>query len=208
VKRLIASALLLSTLAACSGGSSAAVLVMAEALAPAVTLDTMAMVPGTFIHGEGIGDGGGDTCGSILVLDGYRTDQRVVFRIQDQNGLCFQADIYEVVFDDVVWKGERGRLILGNNGDPRTFTNGFAFFTPDSTGFGAFLDDLTVAQWMDDPADTWLFLSLPLSRFEFAGNPDDMNSVFRVSAQIERPGTGVIDFTDPVNVDFVDPDAP
>jgi hypothetical protein len=205
VKRLIATALLLSILAACSGGSSGAALVMAEALAPTVTLDTMEMVPGTFIHGEGVGVGGGDTCGAILEFDGYRTEQRVVFRIHDQNGFCFPTDIYEVAFDDVVWKGERGRMILGNNGDPRTFTNGFAFFIPESTGFGVFVDDLTVAQWMDDPADTWLFLSLPLNRFEFARSDEDMNSVFRVSAQIERVGEGVIDYTEPVNVDLVEP---
>ena len=180
VKRLIASALLLSTFTACSSGSSGSTLVMVEVLAPTVTLATMEMVPGTAIHGEGVGAGGGDTCGSILAFDGYRTEQRVVFRIHDQNGFCFQTDIYEVAFDDVVWNGERGRMILGNNGDPRTFTNGFAFFIPE----------------------------LPLNRFEFAVSDEDMNSVFRVSAQIERVGTGVIDFTDPVNVDLVDPAVP
>lgn len=124
VERLIATTFLLFTIASCKGSSSGATLVMADALAPAVTLATMGMVPGTLIHGEGVGTGGGDTCGSILRFDG------------------------------------------------------------------------------------WLFLSLPLSRFEFARSEEDMNSVFRVSAQIERLGTGIVDFTDPVNVDFVDPVTP
>jgi hypothetical protein len=198
--------LLLGLLAACGGGENTPLIVAAQTLTPVVTITTVESVPGTLIHGVGLGPGGGDTCGNIEVFDAYRTDTRIVFRIEDEDGFCFGTDIYEVVLNSVVWKGTRGRLLLVNDLDPRTpgNVNGAAYFIPEGAATAIYVSEISVSQWMDDPADTWLFLAVPLSRFSFAGD-DDTKSVFETSAQIERVGTGVIDWTDPVNVDFVDP---
>lgn len=187
----------------------APILINPQALTASVTIDTMQSFPGTHLHGSGIGPGGGTTCGRLAELNAYRTDTKLVFRIEEENDFCWNDDLYEVLLLDVVWKGRLGAMIFSNLGDPRQSGEGFAYFSPnEGTGFFISRAEIPVVQSMDSATDNYLYLSVPLSFFTFMTDLDS-NSVFEVKAQIERSnGNGTffkVDFTDVVLVDFVDP---
>jgi hypothetical protein len=195
-------------LAACGGGESDPVYIQNAIVRVAdVVLDTVASTDGTLVHGPGEGLGGGPTCGRIIELNGYRTDQAVVFRIEDANGFCFDTDVYEIVVDEVDWNGERGALIFANRGDPTDSPNGQVFFVPDG-GTAVRVTALHVLQAVDAQVENRLILSIPISQFAFAGSETDTKSVFQVAAQIERFPQGAPafkpDWTEPVDVDFID----
>lgn len=194
-------------LAACGGGSSDPVLIQnAIALVADVVLDTTPSVDGTLVHGPGVGLGGGPTCGTIVEVNAYRTDQAVVFRIEDANGFCFDTDVYEIVLDDVDWNGQRGALLFTNFGNPTASPNGAVYFVPDG-GSASRVGSLRVLQALDSQVDNRLILSIPIGQFAFAGSDTDTKSVFRVAAQIERFTQAAVfkpDWTDFVNVDLID----
>ncbi|MEE8105661.1 MAG: hypothetical protein V3T86_09025 [Planctomycetota bacterium] len=196
------------SLVACGGSSEETeTLIRAiDELDAALAIDTFESFPGTLIHGEGNGPGGGDECGNIKEVNAYRTDDLLVFRIEDTDGLCFDTDIYEIILDRITYQGVRGSFLFFNNGDPAARVRGLAFFQ-DEQFAGTFVSDVEVFQRMDDPDDKYLYLTIPLSNFAF-NKDDEGKAVFRVRAQIERLVSGdfeMIDETDWVNVDFVDP---
>ena len=65
---------------------------------------------------------------------------------------------------------------------------------------------------MDDPADGFFYMAIPLDVFAFYTKDGDSRSVFSVFAEIDRAQPNIAnatsitvrDWTDPVAVDFVD----
>jgi len=199
-------------LAGCGGGTSDTLLVFgAQGLTASVTIATTEVLPGTMIHGEGV-LAGGTTCARIDAFYAYRTDDRVVFVAEEGLGFCFATDLYQVVLDNVIWQGAEGSLVLLNDGDPRIAgnTNGLAFFQP-LGGTGFFVDEISVEQFFEPGVDNLLLLSVRTTQFSFFDDTMDTFSVFPVRLQIERllqDGTSpLVDRTDSVNVDLVDPGA-
>jgi hypothetical protein len=193
---------------ACGGGGDDPILIQNAIVRVAdVVLDTVQSPDGTLVHGPGDGLGGGPTCGTILEINGYRTDSAVVFRIEDANGFCFATDVYEIVLEDVDYDGRRGAMIFANRGDPTGSPNGQVFFVPEG-GSAQRVNALRVLQAIDSQNADRLILSIPIAQFAFAGSEADTRSVFQVAGQIERfPAGGapfVPDFTSPVDVDFID----
>ena len=196
------------SLVACGGSSEETeTLIRAiDELDAALAIDTFESFPGTLIHGEGNGPGGGDECGNIKEVNAYRTDDLLVFRIEDTDGLCFDTDIYEIILDRITYQGVRGAFLFVNDGSPEARVRGVAFFQEEGGPVTA-ISDVEVFQRMDDVDDNYLYLTIPLSNFAFAKDGEG-KAVFRVRGQIERLESGdfvKIDETDWVNVDFVDP---
>ena len=106
---------------------------------------------------------------------------------------------------------EAATIIITNDGDPVVRPDGIAYIR-NASGQSA-EPAIGVKQWMDDPADGFFYLSVPLDVFAFANEADDSKSVFTLFAEIDRflPSLAawttveVRDFTDAVAVDFVDP---
>ncbi|MHC4933304.1 MAG: hypothetical protein ACYTGV_14060 [Planctomycetota bacterium] len=195
---------ILLLVAACGASSGEpAIIVTLNTASPDVTLATSSAFPGTLIHGPGIGPGGGGTCGTIDAFYGYRTDTTLVFRIVEQDDFCWGTDVYEIVLQNVTWKGQPGTVLIVNNGDPQIRGFGVAYFIP-SGGALDLIEEIPVTQWQDDPNDNYIYLSVPLKYFSFESDTDS-ESVFAVAAQIERLTTVVkTDWTATLNIDFVD----
>ncbi len=202
--------LFLALLAGCGGGTSSTLLIFgSQGLVATVTIVTDEILPGTMIHGQGLGPGG-TLCARIDAFYAYRTADRIVFVAEEGLGFCFNSDLYQVILDNVVWQGAEGSLVFLNNGDPRAGRpSGLAFFQP-TGGTGFFVDEISVEQFFEDGVDNLLFLSVRTSQFSFFGDTEDNVSVFPVRLQIERlfpdGSSPVVDQTETVNVDLVDPD--
>jgi len=207
-------------LAACGGGGrdeiEPPIIIQTASLSPAVTIDTFATVEGTQIYGEGEGPGPFSTCGHILSFSAYRTDTELVFRIEDEFGFCWDNDIYSVWIRNVTWRGVANtQIFLINEGDPAVNDRGSAFIRRNTTqGTQQSIENaIEVRQWMDDPADGFFYMAIPLDLFRFYTDTGDARSVFSVFAEIDRAQPSiqnavtieVRDWTDPISVDFVDP---
>jgi len=208
-------------LPACGGGGrdelEPPVIIQTATLNPAVTIDTFESVDGTEIHGEGLGDGPFSTCGHILSFSAYRTETELVFRIEDELGFCWDNDYYSVWIRNVTWRGiANTQIFLINNGNPQTNSTGFAYIrrTTSQGVLQAQDSAIKVRQWMDDPADGFFYMAIPLELFQFFTSDTDARSVFSVFAEIDRAQPSVFDpnatitvrdWTDPISVDFVDP---
>ncbi|MDH3590731.1 MAG: hypothetical protein OER88_02565 [Planctomycetota bacterium] len=209
--RALVLALCCALVSACGGGAADLILIgTVETLSADVAIVTSLVQPGTEIHGPGVGAGGGN-CGRVTALFAYRTTDRIVFAVEEGLNFCFGSDIYQVILDNVVFQGAPGRMVFLNNGDPRVPGNaaGLAFFQPDGAA-GFFVSGINVAQFMLAGVDNLLFLSVRPTDFAFWDNIEDNSAVFPIRIQIERvlgDGTSpIIDITDFVNVDLVDPD--
>jgi len=208
-------------LTACGGGGAdklePPIITQAATLNPAVTIDTFATVEGTQIYGAGEGPGPFSTCGRIKSFSAYRTDTELVFRIEDEFGFCWDNDLYSVWIRNVTWRGVGNtQIILINSGNPELNDRGAGYIRR-TTAQGTLqsLDSaIAVRQWMDDPADGFFYMAIPLDLFSFFNETGDARSVFSVFAEIDRAQPDIAhatsitvrDWTDPISVDFVDPD--
>ncbi|MHC4940825.1 MAG: hypothetical protein ACYTHK_17930 [Planctomycetota bacterium] len=207
------------TLAACGGGGrdeiEPPIIIQTASLIPSVTIDTFATVDGTLIAGPGEGAGPFAGCGRIKSFSAYRTDTELVFRIEDEFGFCWDNDIYSVWIQNVTWRGvPNTQIFLVNGGDPTVDQTGTAIIrrtTAQGTQQAA-ENAITVRQWMDDPADGFFYMAIPLDVFSFYTEDGDSRSVFNVFAEIDRAQPNIAnatsitvrDWTEPVAVDFVD----
>ena len=117
MKRLLAtSASLLLVACAGTGSDDPSLILSLGPLTVTVTLDTADPSPGlgAEIDGVGQGPGGGNTCGNILQVHGWRDNDKVVFRIEDQDRFCFAQDIYEIVLEHLSYQGVPGRIFIAN----------------------------------------------------------------------------------------------
>ena len=139
----------------------------------------------------------------------------MVFRIRDEFGFCWENDVYSIWIRNVTWRNKtNSQIILTNNADPNDSTQGVGYERrTTSRGPTSVVDSgIAVRQWMDDPADGFFYLAIPLDLFSFYTEDSDARSVFSVRAQIDRfqpnvrawTTTEVRDWIDAVNVDFVD----
>ena len=179
-------------------------------LADAV-LPTVETIDGGPIQSQRDDEGPWATCGRIMELRGYRTDTEIVFRIEDEFGFCWENDVYSIWLPGIRWRGVPATMIISNDGDPMVRGDGIARIR--TVVAQTEEQAIHVRQWMDDAADGFFYLSIPLDIFSFANEADDARSVFNVFAEIDRflpalsawTSVSVRDFTDPVAVDFVDP---
>ena len=201
-------------LTACGGGGDGRdevqppIIVNANTLVVHKTIATSPSNPGTEIHDEGINpDAPTGICGHIKRFNMYRDDTHVYFRVEEALGFCWGTDIYYIVIEDVRWRGVPGTILLSNVGDPAGGGSGEGSFILKS-GARALDTDLNPVQFKDNPTDTWFWLKLPLSLFNFMSDPLDANSTFNTWVLIRRLETGGfvdIDWTDNVHVDYVKP---
>lgn len=204
---------------ACGGGGAdelePPIIVQTASLLPSVTIDTFATVEGTLIAGPGEGTGPFQTCGRIKSFSAYRTDTELVFRIEDEFGFCWDNDIYTVWIQNVIWRGVANtQIFLVNGGDPNVDSTGTAIIrrTTAQGVLQAAENAIPVRQWMDDPADGFFYMAIPLDVFSFYTEDGDDRSVFSVFAEIDRAQPNIAnatsitvrDWTDPIAVDFVD----
>jgi len=208
-------ALPLLFLTACGGGGTEeeepGLIVNPIALVSSVTLETTPSFPGIEIHGEGINEEAPTSqCGHVQRFNGYRDDTHVYFRIEDAHGLCFGQSIYYVVIEDIEWKGVSGSILLSNVGDPADGTEGEGSFIR-SDGLRFLQPELKVTQFPDDVEVAVFWLKIPLSLFNFASDPLDLNTTFNTWVVIRRristnPNVFVDDdWTGDVQVDYVKP---
>ena len=211
---ILALPLLLMT--ACGGAGDTedeapALIVNPIALVSSVVLETTPSFPGIEIHGEGINeDAPTSQCGHIKRFNGYPDDTHLYFRIEDAHGLCFGTSIYYVVIENIEWKGIPGSILLSNVGDPATRTDGEGtFFRADGARF--LQPELKVTQFPDEVDVGVFWLKVPLSLFNFASDPLDLNSTFNTWVVIRRristnPDVFIDDdWTGDVQVDYVKP---
>ena len=181
-------------------------------LADAV-LPTVETIDGGPIQVQRDDEGPFATCGRIKELRGYRTDTEIVFRIEDEFGFCWENDVYSIWLPGIRWRGVPATMIISNDGDPMDPSRPDGIARIRNASAQTEEPAIHVRQWMDDPADGFFYLSIPLDIFSFANKADDAKSVFNVYAEIDRftpllsawTDVFVRDFTDPVAVDFVDP---
>ena len=217
MKRLLATSASLFLVACAGTGSDDPSLILSNGpLTVSVTLDTADPSPGlgTEISGAGQGPGGGASCGNILQVHGWRDDQKVVFRIEDQDGFCFATDIYELVLDNLSYQGASGAMLIGNfviaigqvvPTDPAAVSRATMRFFPSAAGLNAFnIEQVIVTQRTDGLA---IIFEVPLSAFGFPASDVD-DAIFNVIARIERRTApnqfDPIDTTATITVDFVD----
>ena len=219
MKRFLAASASLFLVACAGSGTEAdpSLILSNGPLTVTVMLDTADPSPGlgAEISGAGQGPGGGSTCGNILQVHGWRDEDKVVFRIEDQDAFCFAQDIYEIILDNLSFQGRSGAMIIANAStdsgrflptDPANFNRALLRFFPDgSASFN--VNQITVTQRTDGAA---IIFEVPLTAFGFPASDDD-DAVFNVTAQIERVNGNQldkIDVTAIVTVDFVDPPPP
>ena len=215
MKRLLAtSASLLLVACAGTGSDDPSLILSLGPLTVTVTLDTADPSPGlgAEIDGVGQGPGGGNTCGNILQVHGWRDNDKVVFRIEDQDDFCFATDIYEIRLANLSYQGRSSSIIIGNfviaggqvvPTDPAAVSRATMRFFP--AGANAFdIQQYIVTQRTDGLA---IIFEVPLSAFGFPASDVD-DAIFNVTAQIERRTApnqfDAIDTTVTVTVDFVD----
>ena len=188
------------------------VIIQTANLIASKTIDTFETVEGTEIHGEGIAEGPFTLCGHIQSISAYRTETELVFRIEEALGFCWANDNYRIRIGALTWRRVPSAIILSNIGDPMAGTRAQAIVQQVT---GVSVDEaLTARQWMDNEDDAFFYMAIPLEVFQFFTDVDDQKSVFPVDAQIVRffpdianaTAFGVVDGTDFVNVDFVDPE--
>jgi len=202
---------------ACGGGDGrddlgAPIIIQSATLIASKTIDTFETVEGTEIHGEGIGTGPFTLCGHIKSISAYRTDTELVFRIEEALGFCWENDSYRIRIGALTWRRVPSAIILTNSGNPLDNTEAIAV-VQQATGVSGD-EALTARQWIDDKDDGFFYLAIPLDVFQFFIDVDDQNSVFPVDAQIVRffpniataTSFAVVDGTNFVNVDFVNPE--
>ena len=172
------------------------------------TIATTPSDPGTEIHGEGVNpDAPTGDCGHIKRFNMYRDDTHVYFRVEEDLGFCFGKDIYYVVIENIRWRGVPGTILLSNVRDPKDGGKGEGSFLL-ASGARSLDPDLDPIQFKDTPTDTWFWLKLPLSLFNFVSDPVDNNSVFNtwvLNRRLEPGGFVDLDWTDNVHVDYVKP---
>ncbi|MHC4952944.1 MAG: hypothetical protein ACYTGZ_03580 [Planctomycetota bacterium] len=198
-------------LPACGSGGGEdvqpAIITNPNVIAPQVEIGVGASFPGVAIIGPGDGTIN-SVCGKLLVINAYRTDTDLVFRIEDEFGFCWDTDRYEIYIENIRWRGVPGAIILTNSGNPADDTSGFGYFR--NVANQVSLDsDIKVTQFVDDATKPWFYLQIPLSLFNFANKADDPRSVFTLRGRIQRFPFGAptfqLDITELVAVDFVDP---
>jgi hypothetical protein len=148
-------------------------------------------------------------CGGILRFNSYRDSTHLYFRIEEEFGFCWDTDLYEVWIEGIRWRGVPGSVAFTNKGDPKEGGNGQGLYRNQARTVVVGDAALTPTQFKDNPTDSWFWLKIPLSIFNFIDDDSDFNSTFPIYVLVERfePGKAArqLDWTGPVQVDLVNP---